>query len=382
MIGAKHRSKDGKLLPLPWQHKDLRLSRKPQQAPSAVMAWAAPTPGAARLVWPLSKLQTQLVIVAMLGLAVIVLIMMFPGRNKLGPAWPIYYFHDAFVLPFRGRIFERYAPVPQISIVVIVALGLGALFLRKFAVEAYDGGLRLMLGFIATRKLLASWADRVPADAPLYSALETRYRHVFAEALQEKSAAKAAVAHDLATFILDLPTGPEGRRGIARAALCARDMVLFHAVSQPAANAKQERTLSGNFGPFAAALTSGNAKETSIDDRAHAIETAWNIATKMEQPSKDLAVDAVLWIAVLSSLRENDAALSRMIQQRIAALSLERALNRDTVQSGPLCFDPLVWHVDPGLAVGQALPGMAMSGDTINSLLGELNDYTTDMSNP
>lgn len=335
--------------------------------PSALMTWLSPAAQARPLRWPLTPLQTWIMVAVLLGLVAITLIMMFPVLPPEGPVWLIYKLHDAFVLPIRGRIFQRYAPVPQITIAVVIGLAVAAVFARRRSIALYDAVLLWMLGLPAARKVLMSWVSFAPHDAPLHSAIEALYQRAFARALTSQESEDAASANMIAHRLFELEIEPNARNAISRAGVAAREDVLFHVLG----GAQREGAWSG-LGQFEAPFEIIRSPETSIDARSAEIERLWSEVSSMPISDRKLAFDTLLWISVVGGLCENDASLPRSLQQRLAERAARHILAGRKDEA--MLFDPLVWVVDPGLAPGQSFPGMALTGHKARGLAAEISE--------
>lgn len=333
--------------------------------PAARMSWLSPATQAVSLRWPLTPLQTRIAAVGLAALFVIVLLMVFPVLPRNGPAWIIYRFHDTVVLPFQGRLFQRYAPLPQIMLAVLLGMAIAAVFLRHRAVEVYDAVLGVMLRSALARRVLAAWAARFPKDAPLLSALEVHFRRAFARALilrRPEDLAATRLAGDF-LFSLEIDTGVRGHLG--RAGLAAREEVLAHVLDRPLRDSAP-----AGLGRFEQPLSIIGDPTTSVDLRAEVIDGLWSEIDMLPAHDRVVGLDALLWMAVLGGLREDDAALPRSVQQRIASRQTADLLAGEPNAS--LLFDPLVWSVDPGLARGQSFPGMALTGQDVGLLAQEI----------
>lgn len=310
--------------------------------PTGWVTWLQQGPKTPPLRWFLSGRATILVAVACLPFLLSAALMIWPIMPAVFPFSIVYWVHDNWILPWRGLIFQRFAPVPQIVIMSFLALACLAIFARPLALELYRGAAMLFLRFEPGRRLSAKWTAWKGLDSPLVAQAEAMVLED-AAALITASAPKAArlqrmrLRESLAGELLQ-SVEVSRRRDLAWTHLVAQAVVADPNQTQILERARR----AGMHGAPGTLLARVLLQDTSLAVRERGLSDAWRAAQEAPLDIRQLEEDAVIWTALAHAERSGsygpvrDFLLSR--QRRCFEIDMRA---REPSRGGGL--DPLIW---------------------------------------
>lgn len=353
-------------------------------APAQRHAWLATPTSAPRLRWPFGLLGTFFALALLGMLGIVVLLMTFPVLSPHGPAGLVYWLHDNVILPWRGRIFERYAPVPQILLLALVTISALMFTARRTGFRIYLVAVALWQQLPAGRALLGAWLGWRREDAPLWAALELDFRRRVDAWLQDPDdVRRTELVEGGLSLLKQAWVQSERRHDQARTAIGVRTAflnALSSGTEAPTVQTELSAALSAGGGPFAKKLV--QLLEAGADPEAAVVilDAAWLLAESTIPPDDDLARDTVLWFAWCASVLCSDTALADQVQILIAAT----AFNRDSKTAvrktqDTLYFNPALTALSGERSHRAAIPGAVLPWPGLKALADRIDTERPDL---
>lgn len=345
------------------------------QSPSGRLAWLAVQPTSTRIKWPFGRQMTIIVAACLVGLSIAVLLMIYPVLSPNGPARFVYLFHDKVVIPVRGRVFERYAPVPQLVLIGLAGLGLLAFVARNLGAEIYQATVRIWLNMTPLRPVLMTWLHQMPRDAQLWVSLEAEYKRVVTLWLQDLSRndADAQRLLNVGQFLLGLPwNATELRHDVARAGIALRLAMVNHLIGGRPSLTNQ--VLRQPHGTYCALVAQLQIAESNRAANRSVLTDLWEMAVPQAAHMGDPARELILWAAWYASAQTGDSGIARHYLARVAALAFERdSKNGLSHEQDMLVFDPALTAMMERQDFRFATPGLSASQETLKGLQSKLD---------
>lgn len=345
------------------------------QSPSGRLAWLAVQPNSARIKWPFGRQMTIILAACLVVLAVAVLLMIYPVLSPNGPARFVYLFHDKVVLPVRGRVFERYAPVPQLVLIGLTGLGLLAFVARNLGAEIYQATVRFWLNMTPLRPVLGAWLQQMPRDAQLWVALESEYKRIVTFWLQDpqRTNADAQRLQSVGQFLLGLPwKATELRHDVARAGIALRLAMVNHLAGSRKSRTNQ--VLRQPHGRYCALVAQLQTAQSNRAENRSVLNDLWDMVAPQAAQLGDPAREVILWAAWYASAQTGDSGIARHYLARVAALAFERdSKNGLSHEQDMLVFEPALTALMKRQDFRFATPGLSASQETLKGLQSKLD---------
>lgn len=347
-----------------------------RHSPAGRLSWLSPAPQAEQLLWPFSRRVTLMLLVFLALLVGIGLLMIFPTLPANGIVWLIYAAHDTVVLPLRGRIFERYAPVPQVVLGFIAFSAVTAFFARNVGRAIYNRVASFWMGRLVLRRLMTKWLRLSRRDGHLWAALEAEYRRATENWLMERTSALSKNVLEQGRFMLGLPWAGKDHplHDVALASIAVRHAVVLSVYSE-ADNADLSATLRRLGGGLSASLAPLFDADLTYHKAEATLEAAWQYSLRRPEAFGDLAREVIVWAAWWTSVDQGDAAFARRYQARMAKLAFTRDLQPTRNEAANyLIFEPGLWSMGGAPDARAAQPGLGLAPDALGAMRDRLRE--------
>lgn len=345
------------------------------QSPSGRLAWLAVQPTSSHIRWPFGRQMTIILAACLVAFSVAILLMIYPVLSPNGPARFVYLFHDKVVLPVRGRVFERYAPVPQLVLIGLTGLGLLAFVARNLGAEIYQATVRFWLNMTPIRPVLRVWLQQMPRDAQLWVALEAEYKRIVTLWLQDlpRNNAEVQRLQSVGQFLLGLPwKATELRHDIARAGIALRLAMVYQFSDN--AQTRANHVLSQPHGTYCALVAQLQTAGSNRAVNRSVLTDLWDMVAPQAPHMGDPARELILWAAWYASAQTGDSGIARHYLARVAALAFKRdRKNGLSHEQDMLVFDPALTAMMERQDFRFATPGLLVSQETLKGLQSKLD---------
>lgn len=325
------------------------------------MSWLASPAPRRRLRWALSPRQNLVVGGVLVITALLIAPMIWPHLPAWGPVWLIYALHDTVILPLKGRFLDRYDPMPQIILAVLVGLALLAVFSRHWARGMYSRACYLALRWPWSAGKLLGWAQARGRDLVLLAEVERALRDAQARWFLHRRAVDADQVARFGRFLIDAVRvcPDEGRSdhmrlGAAQAVLRLEIHALWTRQPGLAPGRVQMLAVLGRnhaLAPVLLPLTSPFEADLQGDGSAEALVAQWDRLDRARAGGLGEApCETLLWGAALWACRSGDPwALRQMLERNARAgfdAAAQGAARRKAQARAMIQIDPVLWYFE------------------------------------
>ena len=345
--------------------------------PTSRLSWLANRPVAVRLRWPFNRRQTIVVSIGLGIFLLIAILMIWPILPAAGPAGLVYLFHDEIVLPVRGRVFERYEPVPQLFFLVLLVGALFAVFGRRHIDRIHGLATEFCLSFPQGQVLLQRWVTWRGGDSYLLVQAERMHRAAVAKWLGNRSANTVKAVLDLGSQAIFLLAASKPSRRVDAVEIALAQVSTRQFVLQTLSGVDVFNTdiLDQHAGPICQMVSKIVSKKENAGVLEKRLWETWYLVERSPPSLRAAGTEALTWAALLISLQQGDGYVLRMCLSLRARTAFDHDKKGQEVPAleGQILFDPIFWDLVNDNQAGTSTLGAGLTQAEVADLRMQLD---------